>query len=530
MNRSEMSTLRFQPEAGRYYELGYWRSGDLWEEFAACAAGTPEKIAFHAGDVHITYGQLERAAVALSARLARRGIEPGDVVLALGRHSVEAAVAMLACFHRGAVLAPLPPMFNETQLAALAGQTGGKGLLTFGGERELAKGEAAAHAFAFVLAVRPQELDELIAEDAPAEHVPMGADDVAFVLHSSGTTSLPKGITHSSNTLRYATEHIMKRWELTPDDVNLVACEFGFVGGLVFGYFPTLLKGATGVLMTRWDADEALRLIEAHRCAYALFMPTHGADLLEAAETSERDWSSVRALAIPGLTRERREAVCEVFGRPPLADYGLSEVPGHAAHGLTEAYEKVVTTEGLPYEGTEIRILGADDAPLPAGHIGGIAVNGPSRFLGFLGNESLTRESLTEWGGYRTGDLGALDADGHLLFVGRSKDIIRRGGVTIVPAEIEPVILRHPAVHEVAIVPLPDERLGERACAAIIPAAGHIAPALEELQEFLTAAGVAKYAWPERVEAFEDFPRTPSLKPVKREIVAAILDRAATTA
>ena len=93
-------------------------------------------------------------------------------------------------------------------------------------------------------------------------------------------------------------------------------------------------------------------------------MPTHGADLLDAAETSERDWSSVRALAIPGLTRERREAVYELFGKPPLADYGLSEVPGHAAHGLSEAYEKVVTTEGLPYEGTEIRILDAEDAPM----------------------------------------------------------------------------------------------------------------------------------------------------------------------
>jgi acyl-CoA synthetase (AMP-forming)/AMP-acid ligase II len=523
-----MSTLSFQPDAARFYEQGYWRAGDLWQEFAGCAAATPDKIALHAGDVHLSFRGLERAAVALSARLADRGVQPGDVVLALGRHSIEAAVAMLACFHRGAVLAPLPPMFNAAQLSALAAQTGAKSLLTFGGEREIAKCESVAEEFAFVLALRAEDLDELIAHDAPTDREAAGADDVAFVLHSSGTTSLPKGIAHSANTLRYATEHIMKRWQLTSSDVNLVACEFGFVGGLVFGYFPTLLKGATGVLMTRWNAHDALALIETHRCAYALFMPTHGADLLEAAEKSENDWSSVRALAIPGLTRERREAVCEVFGQPPLADYGLSEVPGHAAHGLIEAREKVLTTEGLPYEGTEIRILDSDDAPLPSGQIGGVVVNGPSRFLGFLGNDALTRESLTEWGGYRTGDVGALDADGHLLFVGRSKDIIRRGGVTIVPAEIEPVILRHPAVHEVAVVPLPDERLGERACAAVIAAPGRPAPTLEELQEFLALEGVAKYTWPERVEAFEDFPRTPSLKPIKREIVAAIRDRAAT--
>ena len=133
-------------------------------------------------------------------------------------------------------------------------------------------------------------------------------------------------------------------------------------------------------------------------------------------------------------------------------------------------------------------------------------VNGPSRFLGFLNNDDLTRESLTDWGGYRTGDLGMLDEDGHFIYVGRSKDIIRRGGVTIVPAEVEPVILRHPAVHEVAIVPLPDDRLGERACAAIIARDGHAAPTLTELQEFLDAEGVAKYTWPESVEVFERVP------------------------
>jgi non-ribosomal peptide synthetase component E (peptide arylation enzyme) len=126
--------------------------------------------------------------------------------------------------------------------------------------------------------------------------------------------------------------------------------------------------------------------------------------------------------------------------------------------------------------------------------------------------------------------LGYLDEDGQFVYVGRSKDIIRRGGVTIVPAEVEPVILRHAQVREVAIVPLPDERLGERACAAIIPVEGKIAPTLEELQQFLDEHGVAKYTWPESVEVFEDFPRTPSLKVVKRDVVSQILERSGVTA
>ena len=252
--------------------------------------------------------------------------------------------------------------------------------------------------------------------------------------------------------------------------------------------------------------------------------------MIRAANETDRDLSSMRVLAGPGLTPERRLAMKEAFGVPPLGDYGLSEVPGHAAHAPDDPEDKILRTEGRPYDGTEIRIVGDDGQPLPAGEVGSVIVNGPSRFLGFLNNDDLTRESLTDWGGYRTGDLGSLDEDGQFIYVGRSKDIIRRGGVTIVPAEVEPVILRHPAVQEVAIVPLPDDRLGERACAAIIARPGHTAPTLPELQEFLDAEGVAKYTWPESVQAFEEFPRTPSLKVVKRDVVQLVLERSQVTA
>ena len=519
-----MSKLTFQPEATRYYAEGYWRPGDLWGDFAACADAVPDKVALILDDRQVTYAELRRAAVALSARLEQGGVHPGDVVILLGRHSIEAAIAMLGALHRGAVLAPLPPMFNVCQLAALAAQTDASAVVCFGDERELAKADHVAGQVPLVLALDSATRDELLAAELLAQRDEREADDIAVVMHSSGTTSAPKGIAHSSNTLRYATEAICKRWELSGDDVYLVVCEFGFVGGLVFGYFPVLLTGGTGVLVNRWKPEDALRLIEEHRCSYVLLMPTHAADTLRAVEGTERDLSSMRVLAAPGLTPERRMAMKEAFGVAPLADYGLSEVPGHAAHALHEPVAKMVRTEGRPYDGTEIRILGAEGDPLPAGEVGAVVVNGPSRFLGFLGNDELTRESLTDWGGYRTGDLGSLDADGHLVYIGRSKDIIRRGGVTILPAELEPVLLRHPAVQDVAVVPLPDERLGERACAAVILRPGQRAPTLAELQQFLDREGVAKYTWPESIEVLEEFPRTPSLKVVKRDVVRLLVD------
>ena len=216
----------------------------------------------------------------------------------------------------------------------------------FGGENEIAKCEQAAPLVELLITLTPGTVDELIAEDALDERSERRADDIAMVMHSSGTTSAPKGIVHSSNTLRYATEGICRRWELSGDDRCLVATEFGFVGGLVFGYLPVLLNGGTGVLMSRWEAEEALRLIEEHRCTYVLLMPTHAADTLLAAQATTRDLSSMRVLAAPGLTPERRLAMQEAFGIPPLADYGLSEVPGHAAHGLREPEAKMLTTEG----------------------------------------------------------------------------------------------------------------------------------------------------------------------------------------
>src|SRR6516165_8152591 len=365
-----MTILASQPDAGRYYAEGYWRPGDLWTEFAARASLAPAKTALIAGERHISYAALEQAAVTFSGRLAAHSVGPGDVVLLLGRNGIEAAVALLACFHRGAVAGPLPPMFGAQQLAALAGQAGARAVISFGGETEHAKCEQLRSQIPVVLALRPGDITGAghPAAGHPAESSPptgdrsgVDADDLAVLLHSSGTTSRPKGIMHSANTLRYATEQVIRRWELTAEDRHLVVCEFGFVGSLVFGYLAALLSGATAVLLPRWNAEDALHLIEARRCTYALFMPTHGADVLQAGQRSARDWSSLRVLAAPGLSSERRIEMHAIFGRPPLADYGLSEVPGHAADGRSESWEKMTETEGRPFPGTEITILDPND-------------------------------------------------------------------------------------------------------------------------------------------------------------------------
>src|SRR4051812_49135957 len=225
-----MTSLSYQPDAASYYAQGYWRASDLWSDFAAVAGLDPAKDALRIGERSITYGELARAAAALSARLAANGVARGDVVILLGRNSLAAAIGVFACLHRGAVAAPLPPMFGAGQLTALVSQTGAKVLVGFGGEKEIAKCQALEGQGHAVIALDDDLVDELVSapeDDRPRELA--DADAVAAVLHSSGTTSVPKGIMHSNNTLRYATEQLLARWELTGADTHLVVAEFGFV-------------------------------------------------------------------------------------------------------------------------------------------------------------------------------------------------------------------------------------------------------------------------------------------------------------
>lgn len=456
--------------------------------------------------------------------MAELEVSKGDVVVVLGRNSLEGPVALAACIRLGAVLAPVPPMFSAAQLRALITQCDAKALVALGSEREIEKCASIPEETHRLLVLEPDFLD--LAE-APSTAAAEGVDpdEPNLLLHSSGTTATPKGIVHTGNTLRYTTDQIRERWELSDEDVYLIVCEFGFVGSIIFGYFSALLSGARCVLLGRWDPVRAMDTMEREAITYVLMMQTHACDLMNDADPAAYDLTKMRALAASGLAPESRAAMQAAFGHPPLADYGLSEVPGNCAHGLAEEQAKVLKTEGLPYAGTEVRIVDSTGQPLGPNEQGQIEVNGPSRFFGFHANEELTKELISPWGGYRTGDLGYLDDDGHLVYLGRSKDTIERAGVQIVPAEVEPTVLELPAVREVALVPLPHERLGESVCAAVILSEGASEPSLEELQAFLAEKGVAKYTWPESIEVFDEFPRSSSLKPVKGEIVNQILAR-----
>lgn len=519
-----------EPLAGLYRAQGYWHDEDLWTGFETAALASPEKIALICGDRAVRFSDLREDTARLGAAMASRGIGPGDIVVIHGRNGIDSTLAMLAAAWCGAVFAPLPPMFSEAQIAAVAASAGAKAVFCLGNENEQARATAAAAGLGSlcVLVARSGQgsaipFDRLLDEGAIGSRRAVSSRDLAMLVYSSGTTGAPKGVMHAADTIRYAVEQRARMHGVDSGDRCLIACQFGFVGGVVFGTLSGLLLGNTSVALPSWDADAALATIEEQRITYGLFMPTHVHDLLHAPSLDRADLSSLRHAAMGGLSPSQREAAIAKLTPLPFPGYGMSECLGNTTCSPTDPVEKRLTREGRPYPGTEIRVVDEDDRPCAPGQPGAILLRGPSRCLGYYRSEELTEAAFTQDGFFRTGDIGTLDVDGYLSFAGRQKDIIRRGSVTIVPGEVEAVLAQHPAIRHVAVVGMPDERFGEIACACVIPDGE--APDLASLTAFLAERRVARYQWPEQVAVFDEFPRTPSLKVQKPALAKALGER-----
>lgn len=545
----------------RYYAEGHWRDETLWASFVRVAAARPEAIAFVEGDRTLTFAALQQAAERFGRAFRQAGLHPGDVIAVHGRHCLESTIVIAACAHAGLVPALLPHMFSTDQIRAILDNSAARLLVSLGEEAEIERAlRACDPTLGLVATIVPDgcgigaadctawsgfisrgadsrdagSLDSAALHSASLDSAPRAsasfapasrsADDLALLIFSSGTTGEPKGVMHSANTLRFAVEAYARQQSIGPDDVNLVVTAFGFVGSSVLGTYLTYLVGCRTVLQRNWNADDAIALVAKHRVTHLLLMPTHAIDVLESPRLDATDCSSLGRGVLAGINEAHRLDARKRFCRRPYPMYGMSESPGHVTGATTDDIDDLRTTEGRPLVGTDLLICDDDDRPVPAGTQGNILVRGPNRFLGYYRNEALNRASLNAQSYFRTGDVGVLDTQGMLTFVSRSKDIIRRGGVTITPADVETALRPHPRIADVAVVALPDPRLGERACACVITRDDRDL-SLAELTQFLEAKAFPRYQWPEFVERFATFPRTPSLKVQKPELRRQVLER-----
>jgi cyclohexanecarboxylate-CoA ligase len=530
--RSESESALEASLAGQYYAAGYWRSEDLWTSFRKVAALDPGAIAFQEGRQQISFAELLAKSETFGSAALASGCRPGDVLIVHGRHCIESVIALLGCAFANLVVAILPSMFSARQIGEIIQSTQARALVTLGEEAEIGRATTAAkaHGVATVVTIDsndgPIRWSEFVGRGGAlqTQRALGSADAPSLLTFSSGTTGTPKGVIHSANTLRYAVEAYCGMQGIGRADTSLVVCAFGFVGSSILGVYLTFLAGCRTILLRSWEVDQSLQLIESCKVTHFLLMPTHAIDILASPRLDSTDCSSLYRGVVAGVSEAHRLDVRQRLCARPFPMYGMSESPGHVTGSMEQNWDRLRTTEGQCLPGAEVLICDDEDRPLPAGEPGNILVRGPNRFLGYYAAEQLTRDSISSTGYFRTGDIGFLDPDGYMTFVSRRKDIIRRGGVTITPSDVETVLRTHPRIADVAVIALPDPRFGERPCACVITRDSQDL-SLQEMTQFLESVEFARYQWPEVVQRCESFPRTPSLKVKKNELRALILQK-----
>jgi acyl-CoA synthetase (AMP-forming)/AMP-acid ligase II len=267
-----------------------------------------------------------------------------------------------------------------------------------------------------------------------------------------------------------------------------------------------LLYGAKVLPIARWKPRETAATIERYGGTFFIAMGTHVYDLLELEPSPAPQLRSVRLIATgAGPDEMFARADRELF--KVLRVYGCSEACGHALGRLGDPAEIRTLQDGIPFAGMDWRIVDPQGNPVPPGTVGEYQCRGPNMFMGYYGQGDLTARALTPDGFYHSGDLMVLSDEGYVSWTGRTKDIIRRGGLQIDPIEIEGMLSRHPHIATVAVVGQPDPRLGERAVIVAVPASGEHAD-LATLCAYLQREGLPKQSLPERLVYVEELPRT----------------------
>jgi cyclohexanecarboxylate-CoA ligase len=509
---------------------GFWRDETLLHHLARTVARSPDKTAIVAcrsdigTETRLSYAQIDDLSNRLAAALHARGIGRGDVVSFQLPNWWEFSILHLACLKLGAISNPLMVIFRERELRFMLGLAGSKLLVvpvSFRGFdyagmavnlREhlpnlahiFVVGRDGADGFARLLE-HPAPGTPFTPADGP------GPDEVIQLLYTSGTTGEPKGVTHSSNTMLSNLEYFAERLGLGVDDVIHMPSPLAHQLGFMYGIVLPIMLGGTAILQDIFAAPEMARQIRDEAASFTMGATPFLNDLTEHVAASGQGTPSLRVFVSAGapIPRALVAKARQTLGAAIISAWGMSENGAVTTTRLDDGEEKATTTDGGPLPGMELRILGADGAVLPAGQEGQLQVRGCSNFVGYLKRPELNPNDPEGW--FDTGDLARMDADGYIRIAGRSKDIIIRGGENIPVVEVEGLLFRHPAVAEVAIVGIPDARLGERACAFVRLREG-ASLSLSEVTTYLEGQRMARQYMPERLEILAELPRTPSGK------------------
>jgi long-chain acyl-CoA synthetase len=429
----------------------------------------------------------------------------------------EFAVAYFGVLRAGGIVVPMNPLAKSREIAYYLGNSGARLLFAWHAFADEAR-TGAQQAEAEVVVVSPGEFDPLLAsapsvEDLADRH----EDDTAVILYTSGTTGQPKGaeLTHA-NLTRNCDIVATELFQLTADDVIFGGLPLFHAFGQTCTLNAAVASGACLTLLPRFDARKALGILGEHGVTVFAGVPTVFSRLLR---QPDRDAYSVSRLrvslsggaAMPVQVLHDFQAA---FDCVVLEGYGLSETSPVASFNTLQAGPKPGSV-GVPIRGVEMRVVD-NGTEVPHGESGEIAIRGHNVMKGYWQRPEETAAAIRD-GWFYTGDIGRVDQDGYFWIVGRTKDVIIRGGYNVYPREVEEVLYEHPAVADAAVIGLHNSDLGEEVGAAVVLKPGARTTA-EELREYVKRE-VAAYKYPRKVWIVDTLPKGPTGKILKREIV-----------
>jgi 2,3-dihydroxybenzoate-AMP ligase len=495
----------FPPDfAARYRRLGYWQDRTLDQVFGELFSHHHDRVALIADGGEVGYGDLGERASSLAGALYERGLRPLDRVVLHLPNGPEFIYLYFALQKLGVVpiLALAPHRRLEIDhFVRLAGA-----VAYFGTDPELAAQVRSANACLDHI-VMLDELKQMPRRDAPS--LVIDPDDPCALLLSGGTTGIPKLIPRTHNDYLYNSRAAAAVQDITPVSCQLSVLPLAHNMPLACpGVQGFLMAGARIVVGTSTRAPDVFELIERHRVTHVAGVPALYIRWMADPAARKHDLGSVRLLQSGGqrLQPEVRKRMAETFPNAFVQEnFGMSE--GTLFFVRRDDPEEVrLETVGRPVSpDDEVRLTDEDGREVPDGEVGELTVRGPYTLRGYYRAPEYNARQFTPDGFYRSGDLMRRHPSGSYLVEGRIKDLVNRGGEKISAEEVENLILTHPAVRNVACVPLPDPVLGERMCACVIPYEGRTLT-LDELTAYLTDMGIAKFKLPERLELMDDFP------------------------
>jgi len=528
--KSDAGVMRTPERLARERAAGMWPDQTLLECLDTAVAKRPHDTALVAHCVEagretsLTYVELASRVDRVAHGLRNRfEVGVGDVVAVQLPNWWQFPVIHLACLRIGAVTNPLMPIFREREL---------KFMLTFGEAKVLILPDKFRNfdhaAMGRELIVEVPNIDHLLivngcgegsldnlvatrSDDAPLDSaLACEPNDVMQLLYTSGTTGEPKGVMHTSNTLMSSLCQFSARLGLGAHDVVFMPSPFAHQTGFCYGMMMALTIGAPLVTMDIWQPRLAASLIERYGVTYTFAATPFLSDLLAVPEIEGRDLSRFRVFVTSGAPVPPKivEDAHQSLGTNVITGWGMTEV-GVATSTLLDEQSLVSPSDGVAVPGGEVRVTGVDGAQASYGDEGRLQYRGSTLFVGYFKKPDLY--GVDDEGWFDTGDLAKMEENGHIHIIGRSKDIVIRGGENVPVVEVENLIHELPEVRDVALVAMPDSRLGEKGCAFVTIHEGQDLT-FEKLIAFLETKKLAKQYLPERLEILQDMPRTPSGK------------------